>query len=212
MGVEKRYKLYVFDFDGTLVDTRTDMARAYGSVAYAAGRDVPSRQTIESVIGGGSVNAVRKLTGLDGDDLKPFLDAFKLLYDAVCADNTTVYEGAYDLLERLRAQGALLALVTMKYKTPTYKILKKHGFDMFDEVVTFDDIEKRKPDPDSLIAMMDKYNVRPSEVLMIGDTVTDMRYATAAGVDACAMTYGYGVTAEVLAESPRYKLESFCNF
>ena len=212
MGVEKKYKLYVFDLDGTLVDTRTDMAQAYGSVACDAGRDMPSRQQILSVIGGGSVNAVRKLTGMDGDDLKLYLNKFKTLYDEVCADNTTVYEGAYDLIERLRAQGAVLALVTMKFRAPTHKILKKHGFDMFDEVITFDDVDKRKPDPDSLIRVMDKYNILPSKTLMIGDTVTDMRYAAAAGVDACAMTYGYGVTEEVLAESPRYVLDSFCDF
>ena len=83
---------------------------------------------------------------------------------------------------------------------------------MFEEVITFDDVEKRKPDPDSLQKMMKKYGVGQKDTLMIGDTVTDMRYAKAAGVDACAMLYGYGSVDEVLAEAPQYALGSFLEF
>ena len=212
MGIQSRYKLYVFDFDGTLVDTRADIARAFERVLSAAGFNVPDRKTVESVIGGGSAKAMQRLTGLEGDELAPHVQAFSDVYDAVCADNTTVYEGVYDMLGRLRSQGAVLALVTMKFRTPTYKILEKHGFDMFDEIVTFDDMHRRKPYPDSLFSIMDKHSVVPSDTLMTGDTVTDMRYAAAAGVDACAMTYGYGITGEVLSESPRYVLDSFLEF
>jgi phosphoglycolate phosphatase len=83
---------------------------------------------------------------------------------------------------------------------------------MFDEVITFDDVERRKPDPDSLNKIMQKYDIQSNDALMIGDTVTDMRYAKAAGIDACAMLYGYGVTNEVLAENPQYALSSFLEF
>jgi len=212
MGIDKAYKLYVFDLDGTLVDTRTDIARALEIALSEAGYDVPSHEQVVSVIGGGSVNAVRQLTGLEGDDLAPHLARFMACYDEVCSDNTTVYDGGYALLERLRDSGAVLALVTMKSKTPTHKILKRHKLDMFDTVITFDDVEKRKPEPDSFLKLLDKYGVGASNALMIGDTVTDMRYAKAAGVDVCAMTYGYGITKEVLAEQPEYVLDSLLDF
>ena len=128
MRIDKTYKLYVFDLDGTLVDTRIDIARALEMALSDAGYDVPNREQVVSVIGGGSANAVRKLTGLDDDALKPLLKEFMAAYDDVCSDNTTVYEGAEDLLARLKAQGAVLTLVTMKSSIPTHKILKKACF------------------------------------------------------------------------------------
>jgi phosphoglycolate phosphatase len=212
MGIDKTYKLYVFDLDGTLVDTRTDIARALETVLSGAGYDVPTREQVISVIGGGSENAVRKLTGLTGKALMPHLSKFMALYEELCSDNTRVYDGGIALLERLKAQNAVLALVTMKSKAPTYKIMQRHGLSMFDEVITFDDVERRKPDPDSLNKIMQKYDIQSNDALMIGDTVTDMRYAKAAGIDACAMLYGYGVTNEVLAENPQYALSSFLEF
>jgi phosphoglycolate phosphatase len=112
----------------------------------------------------------------------------------------------------LAAQGAVLALVTMKAKAPTHKILGVLGLNVFDEVIAYEDVERRKPDPESLIALMDKYGVLPEDTLMVGDTVTDMRYAAAAGVDTCAMLQGYGVAEEVLAEHPRYALQGFKEF
>ena len=143
---------------------------------------------------------------------RPHLSEFMALYEAMCSDNTRVYDGGIALLERLRARNAMLALVTMKSKAPTYKILQKHGLNMFDEVITFDDVERRKPDPDSLLRILDKYSILKEDALMIGDTVTDMCYAKAAGIDVCAMLYGYGITNDVLAENPEYALSSFLEF
>ncbi len=212
MGVDKTYKLYVFDLDGTLVDTRTDIARALEKVLSGEGYDVPTREQVISVIGGGAENAVSKLTGLAGDALTPHLSKFMALYEAMCSDNTRVYEGGIGLLERLKAQRAVLALVTMKSKAPTYKIMQKHSLNMFDEVITFDDVEKRKPDPESLNKILNKYGISKEDALMIGDTITDMRYAKAAGIDVCAMLYGYGITDDVLAENPEYALSSLLEF
>ena len=127
----------------------------------------------------------------------------------MCADHTIVYEGGEPLLCRLKAQGAKLAVVTMKFRAPTHSILRHHGiFDLLDEVLTFDDLEKRKPDPDSLFALMRKYVLKPEDVLVIGDTVTDLKYAQNAGVDACAVKYGYGEVGDLKALQPRYMVKS----
>jgi phosphoglycolate phosphatase len=117
-----------------------------------------------------------------------------------------------ELLARLAAQGAVLALVTMKAKVPTHKILSALGLDVFDEVIAFEDVERRKPDPDSLLKLMDKYGVSPSDTLMVGDAATDMQYAAAAGADACATLRGYGNPDALLAEKPKYALNSFLEF
>ena len=212
MGIGKKYKLYVFDLDGTLIDTRVDIARAFQHTLETLGFEKPDMAQVVASIGRGSKNAVRMLTGLEGEDVAPVLQLFVETYDDMCSDNTTIYEGGEMLLRRLKSEGALLALVTMKFGFQARKVLKSHGLDMFDDVIAFDDTERHKPEPDCLLNLLDKYGLKKSDALMVGDMVTDIRFAKAAGVDACAMTHGYGVTEEVLAEMPTYQLNTFLEF
>lgn len=208
----KTYRFYIFDLDGTLVDTRPDIARALQKTLEAAGLSVPDTDGVSRAIGGGAKNAVSMLTGLTGEALRPHLEFFTNEYEKLCCDNTAVYEGGDALLRRLKKNGAYLALVTMKLKVPTLKILAAHGLDMFDAVITFDDVDKRKPDPDSLFKLCDRFGVDAADTLVIGDTVTDIRYAQAAGADCCAVEYGYGETSDILALSPTYAIKSLLEF
>jgi len=210
MAFDKTYKLYVFDLDGTLVDTKLDIARAMQKALGDAGYPKPGLDEVERAIGGGARAAVFRLTGLEDDALAPLLDAFIEVYKEVCCDNTVVYEGAADLLKTLRAKGAKLAVVTMKPRFPSHKILKHHGlYDLFDAVVTFDDVEVRKPEPDSMWMLQKRFGISPEDTLMVGDSMTDLGYAKAAGVDACAVTHGYGVLEDMKASSPRYMISGF---
>jgi len=213
MSIDKKYKLYVFDFDGTLIDTRTDIARTFQVFLGEFGYPEPSLDEVRSAIGGGAKQAIAKLCDMSESDIDKNLDRFLELYAQLCADNTTIYEGGEELVRRLKSEGALLAVITMKAKIPTMNIIKKHKLEsLFDDVISYDDVEKRKPDPQSMNLLLEKYGLSPGDALMIGDTVVDLRFAKAAGVDAVAMTYGYGKTDEVLAEKPQYLLDSFLDF
>ena len=210
--MSKDYKLYAFDLDGTLVDTRVDIALTLRAILLDAGMSDVSKETLLAAIGGGAKNAVNKLTGLTGEKLEYYTQMFTDKYDEMCADNTRVYDGGMELINRLKEQGKLLAVITMKARVPTVKILEKHCPDIFDDVIAFDDVEKRKPDPDSFFKLLDKHGVDPSDAVMFGDTTTDMKYAKNAGVDVVAATYGYGVTSELLDLSPEYVIDSLKEF
>ncbi len=212
MGIDKQYRLYVFDLDGTIVDTREDIALAFAQTLEQAGYPRPELSQVTSAIGGGAKKALQRLTGLQDEESEPLLAKFLVKYGEVCAEHAVPYEGARELLECLAAQGAVLALVTMKVKGPTHKILNALGLTMFDEVIAYEDAQRRKPDPETLLMLMEKYGVRPEDALMVGDAATDIRYAAAAGVDACAMLNGYGAAADLLAENPKYTLNSFKEF
>jgi len=211
MALAKEYGLYVFDLDGTLVDTRLDIARALQKTLGEAGFPQPGLDEVTRAIGGGARKALLKLTGLKDEELDPRLqESFEAVYEQMCCDNTSVYPGAEELLRRLKARGARLAVVTMKIRTATHKILRHHGlFDLFDAVLSFDDIEKRKPDPDSLFMLQKRFGVPLEQILMVGDSMTDLEYAKAAGVDACAVTHGYGVLEDMRAAGPRYMIPGF---
>lgn len=213
MGIDKRYRLYVFDLDGTIADTREDLARAFSAAIEEAGYPKPSLAQVTAAVGGGAEKALQLLTGLEGEAVKPLLSRFFTIYGRICADHVTAYPGVPELLARLFAQGALIALVTMKTKEPTRKILSALKIDMlFNDVIAFEDTERRKPDPETLLLLMQKYGVKPEDTLMVGDAATDVRYASAAGADACAMLRGYGEPSALLAAKPKYAINDFSEF
>jgi len=211
MVLEKDYNLYIFDLDGTLVDTRPDIARALQKALGDAGFPQPGIEDVTKAIGGGARKALLKLTGLKDDELDPrLLDNFAAIYEQMCCENTRVYPDAEELLRRLKARGARLAVVTMKFRAPTHSILKCHNiFDLFDVVLSFDDVEKPKPDPESLFMLKRRFDVPSDRILMVGDSMTDLDYAKAAGVDACAVTHGYGNLEDMKAARPRYMIFGF---
>ena len=212
MGIDRRYRLYVFDLDGTVADTHEDLARAFAAAMEEAGYPAPSKAQVTAAIGGGAMKALERLTGLKGGAAEPLIVRFLEIYDDVCTEHTALYPGVRELLTRLAAQGAVLALVTMKARIPTLRILSSLNLDVFDEVIAFEDVERRKPDPDSLLKLMEKYGVLPTDTLMVGDAHTDIQYATAAGADACAMLKGYGKPEMLLAEKPKYAIDSLLEF
>ena len=165
-----------------------------------------------AAVGGGAGKAIITLTGLEGEAAKPLLARFLAIYGEVCAEHVAAYPGAEELLARLAGQGAVLALVTMKAKEPTHKILATLELHVFDEVIAFEDVERRKPDPESLLKLMEKYGVLPKDTLMVGDAVTDIQYGAAAGADTCAMLKGYVDADALLAEKPTYAIESLTEF
>ena len=116
------------------------------------------------------------------------------------------------LLYRLKSKGAVIALVTMKFRSAAYKILKHLDIDIFDRVITFDDAVKRKPEPDSLFLLLDEFNVPKEFALMVGDSAVDLRYAKAAGVDVCILRHGYGNLKEIMAGDPEYIIKDFSEF
>jgi phosphoglycolate phosphatase len=211
MALTKDYNLYIFDLDGTLVDTRLDIARALQKTLGDAGFPEPSLDDVTKAIGGGARKALLKLTGLKDSELDSKLqENFQTIYEQICSDNTVVYPDAELLLRHLKARGAKLAVVTMKFRSATHRILKHHRlFEMFDTVFSYDDIEKHKPDPDSLFLLQRRYGVPLEQILMVGDSMTDMAYAKAAGVDACAVMHGYGVLEDLVAAGPRYTISGF---
>lgn len=212
MGINKTYRLYVFDLDGTLADTKEDIGRAMLQVIREAGLKEPDEAEVKSAIGGGAKKALQRLSGLEDDVIGPHLSKFMEVYEDMCCDNVTLYEGAGALLRGLKAQGAKLALVTMKFRSAVDKIIKALDIDIFDVVVAFEDAKKRKPDPDTLLLLLRKFRLSPDMALMVGDSETDMAYAKAAGVDFCVMEHGYGDMPKLAAEGPAYTLKGFFDF
>jgi phosphoglycolate phosphatase len=205
-------RLIVFDLDGTLIDSRRDLAdSANALIAERGGQQLPV-ETIASMVGEGAALLVRRLikaSGLDLD-LREALPRFLELYDERLLVHTRLYDGTVAMLETLHGNSTL-AVLTNKPQRPTEAILAGLGIaPMFKWVVGGDTAHGRKPDPAGLAHIIAAAGASAGETLMVGDSAIDLRTARAAGTRVCLVSYGFGfpTTGELLDGTERIANEA----
>jgi phosphoglycolate phosphatase len=204
--------LVVFDLDGTLIDSRRDLADAANALMVEhGGRPLPV-DTITGMVGEGAPLLVRralKAAGLDLD-LRVALPQFLGLYDERLLVHTRLYDGTREALGAL-APGAALAVLTNKPQHHTERILDGLGVaSFFRWVVGGDTPHGRKPDPGGLNHLMSVAQTGTHDTIMVGDSAIDLRTARAAGTRICLVRYGFGFQTtvaeltgdELIADSP----------
>lgn len=202
-------RLAMFDLDGTLVDSVPDLAAAVDRMLLALGREPAGLERVRLWVGNGARVLVRRALagGLDHAGVDEALSerALALFMDAY-ADNhalTRVYPGAVETLERLRAEGVALALITNKPARFLPELLADKGLDgYFQWQVGGDTLPQQKPDPAALLWVMAQAGVAPHEALFVGDSRNDVRAARAAGVPCVALSYGYNHGEPIALERP----------
>jgi phosphoglycolate phosphatase len=186
--------LVVFDLDGTLVDSRTDLANATNALlAELGGARLPDSDVVDMVGEGAAVLVRRALTasGLDPDYPRA-LDRFLGLYEERLLDHTEPYDGMIDALEAL-ATRMPLAVLTNKPAAPTTRILEGLGMErFFGMVIGGDSPLGRKPDPAGLLHLAAGAGVAPATTLMVGDSPIDLQTARNGGTRICLARYGFG--------------------
>ena len=204
--------LIVFDLDGTLIDSRRDLADSANALILERGGRPLAVGTITAMVGEGAAMLVRrviKASGLDLD-LHEALPRFLDLYDERLLVHTRLYDGTVEMLEALHA-GSTLAVLTNKPQRPSERILEGLGIARyFTYVVGGDSSHGRKPDPAGLRGLMDAAGTTESDTLMVGDSAIDLRTARAAGARCCLVRYGFGFStaepetegSELIADSP----------
>jgi phosphoglycolate phosphatase len=189
------YRLYVFDLDGTLVDSRRDLAEAANALLELCGGRPLAEETIGQMVGEGAAALVARVFAAAGIDAPPgALARFLTIYDRRLLKHTRPYPGIPDVLERLAAR-APLAVLTNKPLAATRLILEGLGLTRYfaaDAVVGGDGPFKRKPDPAGLLNLMTRAGASPSETLLIGDTAVDWQTARQGGAAMCFARYGFG--------------------
>ena len=187
--------LAVFDLDGTLVDSRRDLADAANALIEEHGGTPLPVDDITAMVGEGAAVLVRralKAAGLTRADLEPALFRFLELYDDRLLAHTHLYEGTEDVLHTLRAR-VQMAVLTNKPQRHTDRLLAGLGIAAhFEWIVGGDSAHGRKPDPSGLHYLMRAARVTPADTVMVGDSAIDLRTARAAGTHVCLVRYGFG--------------------
>ncbi len=190
----------IFDLDGTLVDSAPDLATALNGLLAEFGRPALAETTVRSMVGDGAGVLVQRglaASGLADADQPAALKRFLALYRDCLIDRTRAYPEVEAVLERLQGAGHKLGICTNKPYDPTQRILKALKLDrFFGAVIGGDSLPKRKPDPEPLLAAIERLGGTTSTSVMIGDSANDVLCARAAAVTAILIPSDYGNPAE----------------
>jgi phosphoglycolate phosphatase len=185
----------VFDLDGTLVDSRRDIAESANALLETCGARPLAEATIGRMVGDGAATLIAHAFAAAGIE-RPgdALDRFLAIYDTRLLKHTRPYPQVPEVLETLGAL-APLAVLTNKPLGATRSILAGLGlarhFDA-DAIVGGDGPFARKPDPAGLRHLVSRAGVSPSATLLVGDSIVDWRAARNASTSVCVARYGFG--------------------
>lgn len=205
-----RYRLIVFDWDGTLMDSADKIVNCFRGAARDAGQPLPEQDAVKGIIGLGLPEALAALFPDANDaDRERLTAAYR--HHFLVGDRTTtgLFPGVVDGLKRLRAQRLLLGVATGKARRGLDRVLGETRTRSYFHATRCVDEAQSKPHPRMLWDILEATGVDPSQALMVGDTTFDLQMAAAAGVDALAVGYGAHPTAPLLAERPRACLDEF---
>ncbi|HEY1306657.1 MAG TPA: HAD-IA family hydrolase [Vicinamibacterales bacterium] len=187
------HRLIAFDLDGTLIDSRRDLADSANALIVEYGGAPLSEAAIGQMVGDGAALLVRRALGAASLGDRPGAVArFLEIYDSHLVNHTRLYDGVADVVRRARRH-ARVTVLTNKPTRPSERILDALGVrDLFDDVVGGDSPYPRKPDPAALVAMMQAAAATPEHTLLVGDSAIDLETAQRAGVRCCLVSFGFG--------------------
>jgi phosphoglycolate phosphatase len=187
----------VFDLDGTLAETAGDLIGALNVVLASEGIDPVPLSAARSMLGAGGRALIQRGFARAERELAPDrLDAlfadFLTYYNAHIADNSWLFPGVEACLDRCAAAGWRLAVCTNKLEHSSHLLLGKLGVGArFQFICGQDTFGIAKPDPTPLVETIRKAGGRTRDAIMVGDSVTDIKTARAAGTPVIAVDFGY---------------------
>jgi phosphoglycolate phosphatase len=193
----------VFDLDGTLVDSRADLAAAVNHVLGRLGRPAILPQTLYGYVGDGArVLVERALGAQDAGLVDQGFELFMAHYRAHLLDATRPYPGISEMLAALGAGGVALSVLTNKPTAMSEAILGGLGLaGAFRAVLGGDSLPTRKPDPAGLERLRSLTGTPTARMLLVGDSAVDLHTARAGGVAFCGVSWGL-VPAALRAAAP----------
>src|SRR5580704_5796650 len=195
-----RVRVLIFDLDGTLIDSKLDLAHSVNAMLAHMGREAHVHETIFSFIGDGAAMLVRRALGEGASDAEAAtgLDYFLSYYRAHMLDNTVAYPCVRETLAELASdsRGPARSLVVLTNKPVVFSRAILDGLGLgqyFRFVYGGNSFERKKPDPMGVEVLLRDLRATPRQAMMIGDSDVDIKTARNAGIFCCGVSYGFGL-------------------
>lgn len=207
--------MVLIDVDGTLVDSVPDLAWCVDAMMRELGLPERGEARVRHWVGNGVERLVKRalINELDGEpdeaQYNKALPIFQDLYSENTSKRSCLYEGVSEALDFLKTTGVRIGCVTNKASQFTLPILKDLGIaDYFEIVICGDMVERKKPDPMSLIQAAEQLETAPEASLMLGDSMSDVKAARAANFGIICMSYGYNHGEDIRDYNPDAVVDS----
>ena len=208
-------KLIMIDVDGTLVDSVPDLVFCVDQMMIELDLQLCGEERVRNWVGNGIPKLIERalIDKLDKESISKVYEVAYPIFSKLYSDNSAIrsrlYDGVKEGLDYLKSKGYLLGCVTNKAEQFTNPLLKKMGiYNDFRLIISGDTLDKKKPDPLPLLHGANFFNMQPNECLMLGDSVSDVRAARAAGFDIICMSYGYNHGNNIEDENPDLVIDS----
>jgi len=189
-----RVDLVIFDLDGTLIDSKTDLANAANAARGHMGMPPIAAERVYSYVGNGAPVLIRRVLGAEATEaqVQEALEFFLEYYRDHMLDNTALYPGVREALDRLRNAGVEMAVLTNKPVRISRAIVDGLGAGaLFRQVYGGNSFEFKKPHPVGVETIMAECGASRERTMMVGDSSVDIQTARNAQVQSCGVTYGF---------------------
>ncbi len=215
VNMNSKYSLIIFDLDGTLIDSRQDIVDSANRMLNELDLPQKGEEVIASFVGHGLGNLLLDCIGLENKHLADkALAFFKKDYEEHMLDKTCLFPEVDDVLQTIFNgyfdSEVIQTVVTNKplyYSEKILQLLKAHHY--FKVILGGDMPMPKKPAPDSVQHLSETFKVPKEQILFVGDSLVDMQTANNAGVDSCAVTFGFGSLESLTNENPTYVINNF---
>ena len=204
--------LVIFDLDGTLLDTLSDLTAATNYALHTCGFAPISASQCQAFVGNGVSKLLARalpVAACNEENLTAVRAAFFTYYQAHLADHTRPYPGITELLDQLQARGIKIAVCSNKYQAASQRLM-----DHFFAQINFACVYGQrtgvpvKPNPAAVAEILRVTQETPETCLYVGDSDVDMQTAHNAGVTACGVTWGFRARELLARHHPRYLVDS----
>ncbi len=210
-----RWRLIVFDCDGTLVDSQHGIVEGMRAAFSALGCEPPTAESVRRVVGLNLDEAIAQLLGPESRSriiVESIADHYRQAFSANGAAahrQAPLFPGARETLKALDERRLALGIATGKGRRGLQATLESHGLEGLFVTLQTADVAAGKPSPEMLHRAMAEVGAEPAETLLVGDTVFDMQMAANAAVGAIGVSWGYHEPADLAASGALRILDSF---
>ena len=200
--MKRKISLIVYDFDGTLVDTLFDIADAVNLSLSELGLRTLGRETICKYVGKGVERLMdQSIKGTGCADLPLAVELFRKHYSGNLVNHTRFYPFGREILDHFCDKKQ--AICSNKPEDFVRRILVSlESQDLFDAILGGDSLKSKKPDPEGLLHLLDRFQCCPEKAVLIGDSPVDIETGKRAGVYTCVVNFGFGDTQEIAQAEP----------
>ena len=184
---------YILDLDGTIINSSNEVLLCFEKAFAQSNYKIDKSRLTPNVIGPPLKEIIKLIAPeINENDIEIVMENFRLIYDYDEHDISEYYSGVLEFLNKAKSSGKKLFIATYKPEKPTRRIEKQFKMDMFEEIYTIDRFGEHITKTQMINDILNKFNLKKEETVMIGDASSDVISAKEAGVTGIGVLWGYG--------------------